>query len=66
MFERFPLLTFLLMILGVMVFAFGAVWLWLEIGLISASLVIIGLVIALPWFYQHRPRFLGGGQHGHA
>ena len=66
MLERFPLLTFFLMIAGVMIFAFGMVWLWLEIGLISATLVVIGLVFAVPWLYQHRPRFLGGGQQRHA
>ncbi len=63
MLERYPLLTFLLMLVGVFVFAIVAVWLWFSVGLIWATVLIILGVLAIPWLWGHRPGFLGGGRH---
>ncbi|MEX0783632.1 MAG: hypothetical protein WD557_13390 [Dehalococcoidia bacterium] len=66
MLERYPVLTIFLLFAALMVFGILATWLWLSVGLIWASVLVIGALLFVPWLFQHRPRFLGGGHSGHA
>ncbi len=65
MLERFPLLTIFLLMVAVAAFAMVAVWLWFEVGLIWATVLIIAGLLGIPWLFAHRPRFLGGSPRGH-
>ena len=61
MLERFPLLTLILIPVGLIAAIVVFTWLWFGVGLIWTALIAIGALLALPWLVTHRPRFLRHG-----
>ena len=58
MFERFPILTFVLLGVGVFVFGIVFMWLWSVVGLIWAMVIAGGLLLLVAWLLTDRPTFL--------
>lgn len=66
MFERHPVLTIFVLFAAVMLFGVLGIWLWLSVGLIWASVLIVLALIGIPWLFQHRPAFLRSHPPGQA
>lgn len=58
MFEHFPILTILLMVFGVVLFAAAAIWISVTLNVLWAIAIILAVVLAGFWIAQHRPRSL--------
>jgi len=58
MLEHFPVLTILLMVFGIFLFAAAAIWISVTLNVLWAFAIILAVVLAGFWIAQHRPRSL--------